>query len=144
MTNQPDRWLKVQWEDGRDGGVLESDFANPEKAEAFKGARVVSYEDGTEYDGPTTHEGMVRRAERERQAEERPTQRRNRQAERKRTTSSKAERTNGRRATERRSDAVEATSDAGEREGAQESVPADAREGEAAVGADQPAERQED
>lgn len=65
-----DKYLLIRWEDGRQGGVKPADFADPEKADNFKGARVISWEDGSEYDGPTTAEGAARRAEREAAAED--------------------------------------------------------------------------
>lgn len=64
-----DRYLLVRWPNGAEGAVLESDFGDPEKADNFEGARVFGCEDGSEYDGPTTPEGMARRAEREAEAE---------------------------------------------------------------------------
>lgn len=60
-----EKYLLIRWPDGREGAVLPADFADPKKAEAFEGARAVSYEDGSEWDGPTTADGMARRAERE-------------------------------------------------------------------------------
>lgn len=60
-----EQYLLIRWADGRMGGVLPKDFADPDKAKNFEDARVVSWESGEVYEGPTTPEGMARKAERE-------------------------------------------------------------------------------
>ncbi len=68
--------LLVRWPNGAEGAVLPGDFADPKKADNFEGARVISYETGEPYDGPTTPEGMARKEEREAEPEpERPVRR---------------------------------------------------------------------
>lgn len=67
-----DRMVVIRFPDGREGAVLPEDFADEAKADNFEGARIVRWEDGTEYDGPTTPEGMARREEREAAAEDEP------------------------------------------------------------------------
>lgn len=62
----------IRYEDGREGAVLPERFGDPELADNFKGARILRYEDGTEWDGPTTPEGMARKEEREVAAEAEP------------------------------------------------------------------------
>lgn len=57
--------LHVRWPDGQEGAVLSEDFGNPDLEDRFDGAKVLRYEDGREYDGPTTARGMVQRLERE-------------------------------------------------------------------------------
>lgn len=77
MTEQ---YVVIRHSDGREGAVLPSNLANPDYAENFKGAHILRNEDGTDWDGPTTPDGMVRKAERE--AEERSEERAKARAER--------------------------------------------------------------
>lgn len=57
--------LHVRWDDGQEGAVMSEDFGNPDLEDRFKDAKVLRFEDGREYDGPTTARGMAQKLERE-------------------------------------------------------------------------------
>lgn len=62
----------VRWPNGAEGAVLPADFADEAKADNFKGARILRWESGESYDGPTTPEGAARKEEREEEAQAEP------------------------------------------------------------------------
>lgn len=65
-----DRMVVIRYPDGREGAVLPEDFANPKLADNFKDAKILRFEDGSPWDGPTTPGGLARKEEREEAAEE--------------------------------------------------------------------------
>lgn len=73
-TPHDDEWVLVRRPNGPEGAVLYKDFRDPEQADYFKDARIVSFEDGRSWDGPETARGAVSSVERiaEKQAEAAP------------------------------------------------------------------------